>query len=64
MFVLVKTFRKISFVCFRDCCPKCVEYYRQIVAFVPGGFALLAVVALATLIPQTLGVRRKKGAKT
>lgn len=43
-----------------NCCPKCVEYYRKIIVFVPGGFALVALVALCTLIPQTLGTRRKK----
>ena len=53
-----------SFACFRDCCPRCVDYYRKIITFVPGSFALLALVALATLIPQTLGTRRKKGGRS
>ena len=45
----------------RGCCEACVGYYRQIMSFLPGGMCILATVVLATLIPQTLGVRRKKG---
>lgn len=46
--------------CTQGCCELCVGYYRQVMSFLPGGMCILAAVALATLIPQTLGVRRKK----
>ncbi|XP_064608121.1 major facilitator superfamily domain-containing protein 12-like isoform X2 [Liolophura sinensis] len=44
--------------CF-GCCAACVWYYRDVVTFLPGGAAMLALVVLATLIPQQIGTRRK-----
>ncbi|XP_052795228.1 major facilitator superfamily domain-containing protein 12-like isoform X2 [Mya arenaria] len=44
------------------CCPACVEYFRSVMTWVPGGFATLAFIALMTLLPQTLGHRSKQAA--
>jgi len=54
----------IIMFCCRGCCPLCVMYYRNVMTFVPGGFALLALVALLMLVPQNLGTRRKQGTLT
>ncbi|XP_053405307.1 major facilitator superfamily domain-containing protein 12-like isoform X2 [Mercenaria mercenaria] len=48
--------------CGAGCCPLCAPYYRHILTSVPGGMSVIAGIALATLIPQTLGTRRKKAA--
>ncbi|WAQ98945.1 MFS12-like protein [Mya arenaria] len=46
--------------CPEGCCPACVEYFRSVMTWVPGGFATLAFIALMTLLPQTLGHRSKQ----
>lgn len=37
------------------CCSDCVWFYRNIMTFVPAGFAILAIVTLLTLAPQRIG---------
>ena len=43
-----------------SCCHACEWFYRNIMTFVPAGFALLAILTLATLAPQRIG-RLSKG---
>ena len=43
---------------FRNCCPACVWFYRDVQVFVPGGAAVLSLIVLLTLIPVTVGVRK------
>lgn len=45
----------------RSCCPSCKGYYRLVLTFVPGGVALVAFVALLTLIPYKIGQRTNTG---
>ncbi|XP_078315896.1 major facilitator superfamily domain-containing protein 12-like [Crassostrea virginica] len=40
-----------------SCCPSCKGYYRLVLTFVPGSVALVAFVALLTLIPYKIGRR-------
>ncbi|XP_071506133.1 major facilitator superfamily domain-containing protein 12-like [Diadema antillarum] len=42
------------------CCPACAGYYKGIVTYVTGGAAIGSLIVLATLIPSTIGKRRKK----
>ncbi|KAK0057321.1 major facilitator superfamily domain-containing protein 12-like isoform X2 [Biomphalaria pfeifferi] len=39
------------------CCPACEPYYRNVQVFVPGGALVIALIALGSLIPQTIGLR-------
>ncbi|XP_048732861.2 major facilitator superfamily domain-containing protein 12-like isoform X2 [Ostrea edulis] len=42
------------------CCPSCKGYYRLVLTFVPGGVAVVAFLALLTLLPSKIGVRPNK----
>ncbi|XP_077989047.1 major facilitator superfamily domain-containing protein 12-like [Glandiceps talaboti] len=45
------------------CCKECKWFYKNIMVFVPGGFAVLAIIILFIIWPQTIGRRwgdRKK----
>ncbi|XP_041464222.1 major facilitator superfamily domain-containing protein 12-like isoform X1 [Lytechinus variegatus] len=44
----------------RHCCPGCKAYYKEVMTYVTGGAAIFAIIVLATLIPVTIGKRRKK----
>lgn len=39
------------------CCPSCKDYYRQVLTFVPGGVAVVAFIALLSLLPYKIGLR-------
>nr|XP_006814599.1 PREDICTED: major facilitator superfamily domain-containing protein 12-like [Saccoglossus kowalevskii] len=41
------------------CCVECKWYYQYIMVFVPGGFAVFALIILAILAPQKIGKRRR-----
>ncbi|XP_013390774.1 major facilitator superfamily domain-containing protein 12-like [Lingula anatina] len=42
------------------CCPACTVFYQRVISFVPGGFAILALLNLLALFPQKIGTRRKQ----
>ncbi|XP_030832400.1 major facilitator superfamily domain-containing protein 12-like isoform X2 [Strongylocentrotus purpuratus] len=46
------------------CCPGCKAYYKEVMTYVTGGSAICAIIVLATLIPVTIGKRRKKVANS
>lgn len=45
----------------RACCPSCKDYYRQVLTFVPGGVAVVAFIALLSLLPYKIGLRPNTG---
>lgn len=45
----------------RSCCPSCKDYYRQVLTFVPGGVAVVAFIALLSLLPYKIGLRANTG---
>ncbi|XP_022096604.1 major facilitator superfamily domain-containing protein 12-like isoform X2 [Acanthaster planci] len=42
-----------------NCCPACKSFYKNVQVFVPGGAAVLGLVVLLTLLPVTVGTRKK-----
>ncbi|KAK2161373.1 hypothetical protein NP493_1587g00039 [Ridgeia piscesae] len=45
------------------CCSDCIWFYRNVMTFVPAGFAILAILTLLTLAPQRIGrLGKHKGA--
>ncbi|XP_050402518.1 major facilitator superfamily domain-containing protein 12 [Patella vulgata] len=42
-----------------NCCPACVPYYRTVISTIPGSCAIVGLVFLLILLPQTIGKRRK-----
>ena len=43
------------------CCPDCQYYYRNVMVFVPGGMAALAILILLTLVPFKIGALKNAG---
>ncbi|XP_069137806.1 LOW QUALITY PROTEIN: major facilitator superfamily domain-containing protein 12-like [Argopecten irradians] len=42
-----------------SCCPRCNQYFKTVLTFVPGGVVLLTVLVLLTLLPTTIGTKKK-----
>ncbi|XP_071844616.1 major facilitator superfamily domain-containing protein 12-like isoform X1 [Apostichopus japonicus] len=46
--------------CRSGCCAACATFYQVIMAYIPGGAALLSLIVLATLIGTKIGERKPK----
>ena len=50
---------KVLSLCYRNCCPECSNYYRDILFYCCGGAAILGLLAAISLLPVKIGDRRK-----
>ncbi|XP_060070699.1 major facilitator superfamily domain-containing protein 12-like [Ylistrum balloti] len=42
-----------------SCCPKCNQYFKTVLTYVPGGVVLITMLVLLTLLPTKIGTKKK-----
>ncbi|XP_066945029.1 major facilitator superfamily domain-containing protein 12-like isoform X2 [Macrobrachium rosenbergii] len=58
--MIIQHFNPCSNSPFGNCCPKCADYFRDVLFYYCGGAAVLCIIALLTLVPFKIGNHHTK----